>query len=260
MMICNKNNIHFRIMTALMLVSFLITGCASPPLFVEDHRMARYRPDVPSAELSEENTLDKTEKESKREEVKDRDDGQKNRSLAKENQRKKSLEIKKVDTPEKENYRYIERGDELTIFLTGIPQPQELVYVVDDRGRVNLPFIGSVSVDGKSTAETETLIERAYIRGGYYKKINIIVVPQKEEYFVQGEVRRQDKYFLSGDLTLLQAISEAGGYTPYANRKKIKVIRDGNGVFYNGKEIEEGEQEDPIIKAGDIIVVWRRWY
>ena len=250
----------FRISTALMLLSFMITGCASPPLFVEDHRMARYRPDVPVAELSEENSLETTQKKSNNAEVQNKANNDKNQTVHIEKKEQIPFKIKEVDAPKKDNYRYIKRGDELTIFLTGIPHPQELVYVVDDRGFVNLPLIGSVSVDGKSTAETETLIERAYIRGGYYKKINIIVVPQKEEYFVQGEVRRQDKYFLSGDLSLLQAISEAGGYTPYANRKKIKVIRDGNGVFYNGKEIEEGKQEDPIIKAGDIIVVWRRWY
>jgi len=251
--------IRDRLASAVLLLSLLVAGCASPPLFVEDHRLARYRPDVAGVVIPEQRTplLKPVERTTPRHKTATIKLGKPVRTP--EKPVGLPAKAKKAEKPDP-GQRLVQRGDELRIYLTGIPNPEEIVDVVDDLGRVNLPLIGGVSVEGKTTSKAEDLITRAYVRGGYYKKINIIVVPQMEEYFVQGEVRRQNKYFLSGDLTLLQAISEAGGYTPFANRKKIKVIRSGNVSFYNGKKIEQGKVDDPIIQAGDIIVVSRRWY
>jgi len=241
-------------------LAVVLSGCATKQMFVEDQRLARYRPDSSGLMLGDTAVVVEETRVETPPVVEERTPMKPIVVAARPETRGGSAAGSSNPAPPQGSQRFVQRGDELRIFLTGIPKAQDIIDVVDDLGRINLPFIGNVVVAGKSTSEVESQIQNAYIRGGYFKKINIIVVPQMEEYFVQGEVQRQNKYFLSGDLTLLQAISEAGGYTPFANSKKIKVIRNGVVSFYNGKDIAEGKRTDPIIKAGDVIVVLKRWY
>lgn len=156
--------------------------------------------------------------------------------------------------------RVLKRGDKLVISLRGIPNPEEIQNVIDDNGNVTLPLIGSVRFEGKTQAEAERAVERAYVEGGYYRKIDAIVVAQDDEYFVQGEVQRPGRYPLSGELTLLQAVSAAGGYTDYANPKRIRIRRGGDARRFNARRIERRRETDPLIRRGDIVVVPRRWF
>ena len=154
--------------------------------------------------------------------------------------------------------RKLGRGDRIIIYLRGIPVPEKIEDSVDGFGECTLPYLGELKLAGKTTSEAERDIESAYVEGGIYRQINVIVVAEDEEYFVQGEVAKQGKFPLSGPVTLLQAISEAGGYTPFANRKKIKVIREGDVLFYDAKDIAAGELADPPIRPDDIIEVLRK--
>lgn len=153
--------------------------------------------------------------------------------------------------------RVLSRGDRVMISLRGIPHPEEIKNVIDGIGEVTLPYIGQVRVAGLTTSDAERLIEAKYIEGGIYRSINAIVVAEDKVYFVQGEVARQGKFTMSGDVTLLQAITEAGGYTPFANRKNVKVIRGDQVLFYNARDIADGKLNDPPVLADDIIVVQR---
>ncbi len=155
--------------------------------------------------------------------------------------------------------RSLKSGDNIIIHLRSIPVPLEIKEVIDGWGEVTLPHIGEIKIAGKTVSEAERLIETSYIEASIYKKINVIVVAEAEVYFVRGEVTRRGKYSLSGTVTLQQAISEAGGFTPFANLKKIKVMRGDKILIYNGKKIASGEIPDPLIYSDDIIEVKRRF-
>ncbi len=154
----------------------------------------------------------------------------------------------------------LRRGDQVVVYLRGIPQQEDVRDVVDDTGSITLPLLGNMTVEGKSTAEAELEIETAYVDGGFYRKINVIIVAQEGEYFVRGEVKREGRYPVSGDLTLLQAIAAAGGYTDFARRSRVKVIHDQQDMTFDADEIEKGRAPDPVIRNGDIIVVPRRLF
>jgi len=119
----------------------------------------------------------------------------------------------------------LHRGDKIKIYLTGIPQQLEIEDVIDETGKINLPLIGVVVMQGKTASEAEVMIEKRYISDGYYRKITVIVVPQQGEYFVLGEVKRGGKYLIAGEITLLQAVAEASGFTDFANAKRVEVKR-----------------------------------
>ena len=154
--------------------------------------------------------------------------------------------------------RRLKSGDHVTITLRGIPHETDIQDVIDGWGEVTLPYIGEVKIVDLTVSQAERRIERLYIDGGIYRRINVIVVAEDQVYFVQGEVARQGKFELSGKVTLMQAISEAGGFTPFAKKSAINVIRGDKISVYDYNDISSGKSEDPVILADDILKVPRR--
>jgi len=154
--------------------------------------------------------------------------------------------------------RTLERGDEVTISLRAIPQPEDVVEEIDETGHVTLPYIKRIKIEGLTTGQAELAIEKAYVEGQFYPKIDVIVRPDADEYYVRGEVKREGRYFLTRDITLLMAIAAAGGYTDFAS-SKVRVYRGNRALKFNIRSIEKLDAPDPLIKPGDIIVVRRRW-
>ena len=162
--------------------------------------------------------------------------------------------------PAEGQFSSLKRGDHVTISIRGVPQPEDIKEVIDHRGHITLPLIGSIRIEGMLSPAAEEAIERAYIDGGFYRRIDVIIVSQEDVFFVRGEVQRPGKYPLVGDVTLLMAISSAGGYTDFANARKIKVIRGDEVKSYNANSIESRKDEDPLIHPNNIIVVDRKFF
>ena len=156
--------------------------------------------------------------------------------------------------------RVLTRGQRLQINLLGIPSPIEINDEIDDRGRVNLVYVGPVELEGLTTSQAEELIEQTYINAKVFREVTAIVIAQLDDYFVDGEVKQPGKYQMAADLTLLMAISSAGGYTEWAKPSRIKILRGEQVLWFNGKRIAQGKEEDPRILDDDIIHVERRWF
>lgn len=150
-------------------------------------------------------------------------------------------------------------GDNIEVFLRGIPNEIHVEDIIDQEGSLNLPYIGRVYLAGKTTSEAELEIEDAYIDGEIFNHINVIVVTPMDEYFVRGEVMRPGKFVITGETTLSQAIATAGDFTDFSNKKDITIRRNGRTYKYDMQKIDKGEQKDPFILPGDIIVVGRRY-
>jgi polysaccharide biosynthesis/export protein len=94
---------------------------------------------------------------------------------------------------------------------------------------------------------------------------DVINVPQRTLFTVYGEVLKPGSYRLQRGMTLLKAISEAGGLGKFASKKAVEVHRkvdDGAETVlrYNLARIEDQDDPDPEISAGDTIVVPRRFF
>jgi polysaccharide export outer membrane protein len=93
---------------------------------------------------------------------------------------------------------------------------------------------------------------------------DIIYVPAVERVriFVTGAVRQPDVYEVPRDepITVLRAVTLAGGTTDRAARKRVQVLRtdpDGNRVALevNLRQIQRGKADDPLLQKGDIVLV-----
>ena len=80
-----------------------------------------------------------------------------------------------------------------------------------------------------------------------------IFVPKAEKFFMTGQVRNPGAYTYERGLTVLQAISLAGGLTDKGSNRRLKVIK-----VIKGKSIEDSVDLDYVIQPGDTIVVPQR--
>ncbi|MFH0908933.1 MAG: polysaccharide biosynthesis/export family protein [bacterium] len=152
-------------------------------------------------------------------------------------------------------------GDPVIIFLRGIlPKDDELQDIIDEAGYLNLPYIGAILAAGKTTSQLESEIHNTYLEKLIYKSVTVNVVLPSQSFFVRGEARIPGRFPLITGMTVLQAISAAGGYTDYANPKDVNIIRGGKGFRVNARDFERHPEKDVAIEPGDVIVIPRSFF
>lgn len=152
----------------------------------------------------------------------------------------------------------LRQGDPVLISLRGImPRDEDIQTIVDEDGYVKLTYIDRVMALGKTASELERDIQRTYIDRGIYRSISVNVIVPSQAFFVQGEVRVPQRYPLVTGTTIMQAIAVAGGYTEFADPKKVMLTRSGVVRTINMRDIERNPTQDFMIESGDVIRVPR---
>ncbi|HEY7792058.1 MAG TPA: polysaccharide biosynthesis/export family protein [Vicinamibacterales bacterium] len=82
-----------------------------------------------------------------------------------------------------------------------------------------------------------------------------IFVPKAQTFYITGQVKNPGAYVLQPDMTVLQAISLAGGLTDRGSNRRIKVVR-----FVNGRKHEIEMDLTDRVQAGDTVVVPQRFF
>jgi polysaccharide export outer membrane protein len=92
---------------------------------------------------------------------------------------------------------------------------------------------------------------------------DVLFVSPKKIYFITGEVARPGQYEISLGMTLMQALSQAGGVGKFASQV-IEVHREVDGekkiLSFDLSHIRKGRLADPAVEAGDVIFVKRRFF
>ena len=129
-------------------------------------------------------------------------------------------------------------------------------------GKISMPLIDDVQAAGLTPLQLKQNITDKLKQFIDNPNVSVVVTEANSfKVFVTGEVRTPGVYRLKSETTLLQIIPMAGGFTEWANQKKITVIRKEGGkekrITANYKKILEGE--DPklniVLKPGDTVVV-----
>jgi len=135
---------------------------------------------------------------------------------------------------------------------------------VNTNGTVALPLIGAIKIGGMTLIEAQAGIEAKLAKFLVNPQVSLFI----EEYgnktiYVMGEVTKPGSYPIPTEsrMTVLEAISTAGGFTPVAAQDRARVLRYVNGasVTYNIniKEItQQGQKEkDMVLEPNDIVYV-----
>jgi polysaccharide export outer membrane protein len=129
-------------------------------------------------------------------------------------------------------------------------------------GVVTIPLIGDVRAAGLSPVELAGQLEK--VAGRYLTDPKVTVTVRQSNsrtVYLTGEVRNPGSYPLGGGLTVMQAISLAGGVTEFADASEITVLRADRGqtrpLKFNYDQVARGQklEQNVPLWAGDTIVV-----
>jgi polysaccharide biosynthesis/export protein len=151
--------------------------------------------------------------------------------------------------------------DVLTIDVWKEPEISRTVPVRRD-GKISLPLLDDLQAAGLTPTQLGAEIVEKLRATIVHPQVTVIVAQMSSlRIYILGQVTRGGAYPLVPDMTVMQALSIAGGFTAYANVKKIYVMRRENGASriypMNYKEVISGRktQQNIPLKAGDTIVV-----
>ncbi len=151
--------------------------------------------------------------------------------------------------------------DMLDISVWKEPDVSRVVPVRPD-GRISLPLIHDVEAAGMSPQQLAGSVAEKLRKYLNDPQVTVIVTAiNSQRVFIVGEVLRAGAFPLLPAMTVLQALSSAGGFTTFADVKKIRVVRSRNGkqveLPFNYRDVLKGDKPGQNIKLepGDTIIV-----
>ena len=128
------------------------------------------------------------------------------------------------------------------------------VFSINDGGSVDLPLVGPIRATGRSTGELAAAIAQALQTDHLILRPSVAVeVATYRPFYILGEVSHPGQYSFRPDMTVLTAISIAGGFTDRAVESYVGVTRDIGST--------PAEYRAPLFalaKPGDVITVFER--
>jgi polysaccharide biosynthesis/export protein len=153
-------------------------------------------------------------------------------------------------------------GDVLQVMVWKEPEASVPSVVVRPDGKIAMPLLKEIGVAGMTPHQAEEAINEKITEFIPGADVTVVVARiDSKKIYVVGAVKKEGSMPLAYRMSVLQALSEAGGLTDYARRQKIYVLRMADGKQYrypfNYDQVIKGEQSEQNIwvQPGDTIVV-----
>lgn len=155
-------------------------------------------------------------------------------------------------------------GDRVALAISGIEDKDAAqiskVYSISDAGTINLMHVGEVRATGLKPSELQRAIEAVYVKGEIYTRptVNVSIdggaTPERMVYVVKGCNRNGPVAYKAG-MTVMKAVSGAGGFNPYAKPGHTTVIREGKVIKVNLSNAGSHPANDISLQPEDQVVV-----
>jgi polysaccharide export outer membrane protein len=155
----------------------------------------------------------------------------------------------------------IQPGDILSISVWKEPDLQAELLVRPDGG-LSFPLAGDLQAQGQSVEQLQLQLTEKLKK---YIPDPVVTVAVKliggNRIYVLGKVNRPGEYPLYRPLDVMQALSLAGGTTPFASVNDIEILRRGEGkqiaIGFRYGDVEKGKalEQNLLLKSGDTVVV-----
>ena len=134
--------------------------------------------------------------------------------------------------------------------------------VVRPDGKISLPLIGDIKVAGHSTQEVKATIDKK-MSAFVPEASSTVIVEQlgSLKYYVLGEVANPGMFNVSSLMTVLQALSLAGGLTTFADEGSIIIVRghgkDARKIPFDYSQVKKGKhlEQNVLLDRGDVVLV-----
>ena len=155
----------------------------------------------------------------------------------------------------------VKPGDMLEISVWKEPDLQRNVLVRPD-GQFSFPLVGEVDARGKTVSELNKLVSDRLTK---YISDAVVTISVQEikgnKIYVLGQVNKPGEFIVNPSVNIMQALSMAGGMTPFAATNDIIVLRgqgkQQNAMAFRYNDVVRGRSLDTNIEllSGDIVVV-----
>jgi polysaccharide biosynthesis/export protein len=156
----------------------------------------------------------------------------------------------------------VKPGDVLQVSVWKEPELQGPVLIQPD-GRFSFPLAGQFDANGKTVAQLQQEIK---LRLAHFITDPVVTVTLSQingnKVYVIGQVQKPGAFVVNPQVDVMQALSMAGGTTPFAALGSIKILRRSNGgnqvaLPFNYNDVVHGNDlaQNIILQAGDVVVV-----
>jgi polysaccharide biosynthesis/export protein len=163
--------------------------------------------------------------------------------------------------PPTANYT-VKPGDVLQVAVWKEPELQGPVLVQPD-GKFSFPLAGQIDAHGKTVAQLQQEIAA---RLAHFITDPVVTVSLSQvngnKVYVIGQVQKPGAFVVNPSVDVMQALSMAGGTTPFAALGNIKILRRTDGgtqvaLPFNYNDVAHGNDlaQDIMLQAGDVVVV-----
>ncbi len=169
---------------------------------------------------------------------------------------------KAADEPDDAGRYRVSSGDLLEVVTWREPDLTKEVMVRID-GMITFPLLGDIKAAGRTPTELKEAIQSRLQE--YVKDPRVTVTvkdARSQRFYIIGEIAKTGAYPMNKPLTVLQAFALAGGFTEWANKKEIIVIRHDEGKekvidinYYDLIEKKGLLRQNIWIESNDTIVV-----
>ena len=129
-------------------------------------------------------------------------------------------------------------------------------FAVSGNGYISMPLIGEVLVRDLTLQEVEQSIV-AKLKDGYVLDPRVsIEVTKYRPFYILGEVRAPGSYGYVNNMSVLNAVVLAGGFTYRANKKNVQIMRTRE----NHSEVSKNLPVETVVLPGDIILIEERFF
>ena len=144
----------------------------------------------------------------------------------------------------------LESGDVISIYVLGEDDLKRDKIRLNDAGTIQFPVLGEIRIKGMTIGDLEQKITSG-LKGRYLVNPKVIVnIDEYRPFFINGEVGRPGGYPYVPGLTVLKAVTLAGGFKDRASKSKMFVVRDGDS-----NKARQKVELDTAIYPGDILTV-----
>ena len=150
--------------------------------------------------------------------------------------------------------------DVIEVFVWKQPDLSTTVVIRPD-GKVSLPLLGELEATGKTAVQLQEMVTKRLLQYVADPMVNVIVKEvNSPKISVLGQVHKPDRYHIKQRLTVLDAIALAGGFTDFAKRDKVTIIRNSGPdkirIQVNLKKVvQDGRGEVYYVEPLDTIYV-----
>ena len=138
-------------------------------------------------------------------------------------------------------------------------------YRVASDGTVDYPLLGTISVQGMTPTEVTRLISDGLVNGEFLKNPNVSVFVKEyssKKISILGQVNKPGTFQYVDGMSIIEAISLAGGFTPMSRPNDVTVTRVINGTekkfLVPVEAIGQGRASNFVLRPGDILFVPQR--